>query len=427
MDISELYRLYLHHPQVTTDSRSCPKGSLFFALKGERFDGNAFAAQALCAGADYAVIDNPAYQAGERTILVENTLKTLQSLARRHRKMLGVPVIGITGTNGKTTTKELLAAVLSTRFNLLYTEGNLNNHIGVPLSLLRLTYEHEMAVIEMGASRPGDIGELAEIVQPNYGIITNAGRAHLEGFGSLEQVIKTKGELYDYLRRTKGVVFIRKEDSDLSAMAKGIEQVTYGVSDDAFVSGHAISNRPFLAFDWKQQGKVHIVETKLVGDYNLNNALAAVAAGRYFKIPAERINRAIAGYTPTNNRSQWMQTTSNTLIIDAYNANPDSMSAALRNFSAMEVSPKAVILGDMKELGVESLPLHKEIVREVEAGGFDKVFLCGEQFMSAGSPYPAYPATDALLDALRQNPPKGYYILIKGSHSMALERLTDCL
>ncbi|GAB6393896.1 MAG: UDP-N-acetylmuramoyl-tripeptide--D-alanyl-D-alani ne ligase [Bacteroidales bacterium] len=402
---------------------------MFFALKGERFDGNAFAAQALLAGADYAVIDNPAYQAGERTILVENTLKTLQALARYHREMLGTPVIGITGTNGKTTTKELLAAVLSIRFNVLCTEGNLNNHIGVPLTLLRLTHEHNMAVIEMGASRPGDIGELTEIVQPNYGLITNVGRAHLEGFGSFKQVAKTKGELYDYLRRTQGYVFIRKDDLILSAMAIGIKQATYGASD-AFISGFILSNHPFLTFEWTQRKISHIVKTQLVGDYNLNNALAAVTAGRYFQIPSWRISQAIAEYKPANNRSQWQQTASNTLIIDAYNANPDSMSAALRSFSAMMVSPKAVILGDMKELGTKSLSLHKEVVREVKAGGFDKVFLCGEQFMSACSPYPAYPAypdTDALLAALRQNPLKGYYILIKGSHSMALEQVTDCL
>ena len=228
MTISELYELYLHNPKVTTDSRNCPFGSIFFALKGENFDGNQYASKALDSGCAYAVIDNPDYITGDRTILVDNVLKTLQQLAHRHRKALGTPVIGITGSNGKTTTKELLAAVLSTKYNLLYTEGNLNNHIGVPLTLLRLNHQHEMAIIEMGASHPGDIKELAEIAAPNYGIITNVGQAHLEGFGSFEGVIKTKGELYDYIRQTKGKIFIKKENEYLQPIAKGIEQISFG-------------------------------------------------------------------------------------------------------------------------------------------------------------------------------------------------------
>ncbi|MDR1936989.1 MAG: UDP-N-acetylmuramoyl-tripeptide--D-alanyl-D-alanine ligase [Tannerellaceae bacterium] len=428
MDTSELYQLFLHHPQVTTDSRNCPAGSLFFALKGKNFDGNQFAETALSIGADYAIIDNPDYYRGERTVVVEDALKALQCLAQRHRKMLGIPLIAITGTNGKTTTKELLAAVLSTKFNLLYTEGNLNNQIGVPLTLLRLTYEHEMAVIEMGASRPGDIAELVEIAQPNYGIITNAGLAHLEGFGSLANVIKTKGELYDYIRRTKGILFIKQEDNRLKAMAEGIEQVTYGASDDAFASGHVVGNSPFLTFDWKQQGKIHTVETQLIGSYNLDNVLAAVAAGRYFKIPAERISRAIASYEPSNNRSQLKKTAHNSLIIDAYNANPDSMKAALRNFAGMEVSPKTVILGDMKELGSDSRRLHQEVLDEVQTGGFDKVFLCGEQFAQiAGDGFTSYPTTRALADDLAQYPLKGFHILIKGSRSMELEQIIPLL
>ena len=427
MSIIYLYDLFIHNSQITTDSRNCPKGSIFFALKGDKFDGNQYAGKALASGCVYAVIDNPDYYIGERTILVDNVLKTLQQLAHHHRKVLGLPIIGITGTNGKTTTKELLAAVLSTKFNLLYTEGNFNNHIGVPLTLLRLTHDHEMAVIEMGASHPGDIKELVDIVHPNYGIITNVGRAHLEGFGSFEGVIRTKGELYDYIRRSKGKIFIKKENEYLQSIAKGIEQITYGNGDDAFASGQVVSCDPFLVFNWKQQGKLHTVETHMIGSYNLDNVLAAVAVGRFFKIPAERISRAIAAYEPTNNRSQFKKTDNNELIIDAYNANPSSMKVALDNFITMPVQPKAIILGDMRELGPTSDELHAEVVEQIKKGQFDKVFLCGEHFSKVGKEFSPFATTEAMVEELRKQPLKGYHILIKGSHSMGLEKLADIL
>lgn len=427
MSIIDLYDLFIHNPQITTDSRNCPKGSIFFALKGDKFDGNQYAGKALASGCVYAIIDNPDYYIGERTILVDNVLKTLQQLAHHHRKVLGLPIIGITGTNGKTTTKELLAAVLSTKFNLLYTEGNFNNHIGVPLTLLRLTHDHEMAVIEMGASHPGDIKELVDIVHPNYGIITNVGRAHLEGFGSFEGVIRTKGELYDYIRRSKGKIFIKKENKYLQSIAKGIEQITYGNGDDAFASGQVVSCDPFLVFNWKQQGKLHTVETHMIGSYNLDNVLAAVAVGRFFKIPAERISRAIAAYEPTNNRSQFKKTDNNELIIDAYNANPSSMKVALDNFITMPVQPKAIILGDMRELGPTSDELHAEVVEQIKKGQFDKVFLCGEHFSKVGKEFSPFATTEAMVEELRKQPLKGYHILIKGSHSMGLEKLADIL
>ena len=427
MSIIDLYDLFIHNPQITTDSRNCPKGSIFFALKGDKFDGNQYAGKALASGCVYAVIDNPDYYIGERTILVDNVLKTLQQLAHHHRKVLGLPIIGTTGTNGKTTTKELLAAVLSTKFNLLYTEGNFNNHIGVPLTLLRLTHDHEMAVIEMGASHPGDIKELVDIVHPNYGIITNVGRAHLEGFGSFEGVIRTKGELYDYIRRSKGKIFIKKENEYLQSIAKGIEQITYGNGDDAFASGQVVSCDPFLVFNWKQQGKLHTVETHMIGSYNLDNVLAAVAVGRFFKIPAERISRAIAAYEPTNNRSQFKKTDNNELIIDAYNANPSSMKVALDNFITMPVQPKAIILGDMRELVPTSDELHAEVVGQIKKGQFDKVFLCGEHFSKVGKEFSPFATTEAMTEELRRQPLKGYHILIKGSHSMGLEKLVDIL
>ncbi len=427
MSIIDLYDLFIHNPQITTDSRNCPKGSIFFALKGDKFDGNQYAGKALASGCVYAIIDNPDYYIGERTILVDNVLKTLQQLAHHHRKVLGLPIIGITGTNGKTTTKELLAAVLSTKFNVLYTEGNFNNHIGVPLTLLRLTHDHEMAVIEMGASHPGDIKELVDIVHPNYGIITNVGRAHLEGFGSFEGVIRTKGELYDYIRRSKGKLFIKKENEYLQSIAKGIEQITYGNGDDAFASGQVVRCDPFLVFNWKQQGKLHTVETHMIGSYNLDNVLAAVAVGRFFKIPAERISRAIAAYEPTNNRSQFKKTENNELIIDAYNANPSSMKVALDNFITMPVQPKAIILGDMRELGPTSDELHAEVVEQIKKGQFDKVFLCGEHFSKVGKEFSPFATTEAMTEELRRQPLKGYHILIKGSHSMGLEKLADIL
>lgn len=427
MNLNELYELFLHHEKITTDSRHCPTNSLFFALKGERFDGNQYAAKALEAGAAYAIIDNPEYLSGDRMILVDNVLDCLQQLAHRHRKALGIPVIGITGTNGKTTTKELLASVLATKFNVLATEGNLNNQIGVPLTLLRMNPDHEIAVVEMGASHPGDIDELVHIVAPNYGLITNVGCAHLEGFGSFEGVLHTKGELYDYLRHTNGKIFINQENKDLMGIAHGLEQITYGQHEGAFAVGHVVESNPFLTFDWKQQGKIHVVETHLVGAYNIDNVLAAVAVGRYFKIPAERISRAIAAYEPTNNRSQYKKTERNALIIDAYNANPTSMKAALDNFASLPVHPKAVVLGDMLELGKTSDELHSGIVRQLQAEAFDKVYLCGQHFARTADGFPSFTTTEELIAALRQDKLEGYHILIKGSHSMGLENVVELL
>jgi UDP-N-acetylmuramoyl-tripeptide--D-alanyl-D-alanine ligase len=466
MNLSELYAIYRQHPVVTTDSRTCIPGSIFFALKGESFDGNAYAADALRAGCSYAIVDDLSVQtAGENRIAaVENVLETLQQLAALHRKTLGIPVIGITGTNGKTTTKELLSAVLSQKYRTLYTQGNLNNHIGVPLTLLRLTERHEIAVIEMGANHPGEIRDLANIAQPDYGIITNVGRAHLEGFGSLEGVIKTKGELYEFLRRTNGKIFINRNDTYLTEIAGGIEQMTYGAialptseteSSDTppnsdmrpnpsptvpatpngqageippFVGGCITNRTPCLSLQWRQSRKtVYAIKTRLIGDYNLWNALAAVTAGIYFNVTPEQINAAIAGYAPDNNRSQLKKTASNTLIMDAYNANPESMKAALENFATLEVAPKAVILGDMRELGENSLRLHEEILRQIRSYDFEKVLLCGEQFSETGTAYACFPNVDSLVEYLENEPLKGFHILIKGSRKLRLEKTVDKL
>ena len=427
MQISELYQCYQQFPVVCTDSRNCLPDSLFFALKGDTFDGNLFAEKALLSGCIYAVVDDPAVKKDDRYIIVENVLQTIQQLAAYHRQILKTPVIGITGSNGKTTTKELMAAVLSTKYNLLYTEGNLNNHIGVPLTLLRLKPEHELAIVEMGANRPGDISELVQIAQPNYGLITNVGYAHLEGFGSFEGVIRTKGELYDYLRQTGGKIFIDSENPYLQSIAGGLEQITYSKNKDAFVSGNALSSNPFLSFEWATAGTQYSVSTNLVGDYNLLNVLAAIAVGVYFKVSAPDINRAIRAYIPTNNRSQWKKTFHNELIIDAYNANPSSMQAALENFASLAVSPKAVILGDMLELGAESLKLHTEIIEKIDRYGFEKVLLCGEQFSATNSSYPCFPTLESLSRYLSDNPLHGYHILLKGSHGIHLEKIIDFL
>jgi UDP-N-acetylmuramoyl-tripeptide--D-alanyl-D-alanine ligase len=430
MSIPELYQIYLQHPEVTTDSRRCQPGSLFFALRGETFDGNRFAAKALQDGCAYAVIDDPAVQTDERMIRTDNVLETLQQLASHHRRAMGggIPIIGVTGTNGKTTTKELLAAVLSARYRLHYTSGNLNNHIGVPLTLLGLRREHEMAIVEMGANHPGEIRELTQMVRPNYGLITNVGYGHLEGFGSLEGVIRTKGELYDFLRSNGGRVFIRQEDACLQRLAQGLEQITYGESDGAaYVRGKVVDCRPFLRLQWRERGESHTIDTHLAGDYNLWNVLAAIAAGCYFGVPAEQIDRAIAAYRPSNNRSQWQETAHNHLIIDAYNANPSSMKAALTNFAAWPVSPKAAILGDMGELGESSPALHADVVQLLHTCAFDRVLLCGAHFSAATHPYPSFPDTDALAAYLTHQPLRGYHILLKGSHRMHLEQLIELL
>jgi UDP-N-acetylmuramoyl-tripeptide--D-alanyl-D-alanine ligase len=445
MDLSGLYTLYEQHPVVTTDSRTCTPGAIFFALKGESFDGNAYAGKALQAGCSYAVIDDASAQNGERTIRVDNVTETLQQLARLHRETLGVTVTGITGTNGKTTTKELTAKVLSEKYNTLFTEGNLNNHIGVPLTLLRLTRRHEMAVVEMGASHPGEIRDLAEIARPDYGLVTNVGQAHLEGFGSFEGVVRAKGELYDFIRKTGGKIFIDRNNKHLIEIAEGIEKITYGKSRDEMgpddnrsrkdspVTGDVLGSNPFLSFRWQRCGDAYEVATRLAGDYNLYNALAAIAAGLYFGVPPERINEAISAYEPANNRSQLKKTADNILIIDAYNANPSSMRAALENFASSRnrqtdtSRQKAVILGDMRELGEKSPELHEEIISLVNGHGFDKTLLCGERFSAAGQAYTCFKTVDELNEYLKANPIRGYEILIKGSHGMHLEKIIENL
>lgn len=432
MDITTLYRIFLECTCVTTDSRNCPEGSLFIALKGDNFNGNAFATKALESGSAYAVIDEPAYApAGDvRYIVVDNCLHTLQRLANHHRRQLGTRIIGITGTNGKTTTKELMSAVLSQTHNVLYTLGNLNNHIGVPLTLLRLKAEHNLAVVEMGASHPGDIKELVEIAEPDYGIITNVGKAHLEGFGSFEGVVKTKGELYDYIRQQKNaIIFIHHDNPYLREIACGLKQIAYGNEDDLYINGRITGNSPYLTFEWKigKDGELHHVQTQLIGEYNFPNALAAVTVGHFFGVEPEKVDKALTEYIPQNNRSQLKKTADNTLIIDAYNANPTSMMASISNFRNMEAKDKMLILGDMRELGKDSAEEHQKIVDYLEECGFDNVALVGELFAATRHSYPTYPDAPTLIATLQKDKPSGKTVLIKGSNGIKLSNVIEYL
>ena len=441
---SALYPTFRACTGVTTDSRRCPAGSMFFALRGEHFDGNAFAARALSAGCAYAVVDRPeVIPAGDgRYLPVDDVLHALQGLARLHRRTLGLPVLAITGTNGKTTTKELVAAVLARRYRVLHTEGNLNNAIGVPLTLLRLRPEHELAVIEMGASHPGDIRELTDIAEPDMGLITNVGRAHLQGFGSIEGVARTKGELFDFLRRHgRGPAFVCLDDERVRALASGLRQVGYGreqapADGRSAESGHALTGRvlscsPFLTFCWQnpeEAGATYEVRTHLIGDYNLPNVLAAIAVGIRMGVPPTAINAAIEGYIPGNNRSQLLQTARNTLIIDAYNANPTSMQASLGNFLRMDAPAKTVILGDMRELGEVTAREHQRVVDRLEqADPGPDVFLVGPDFSATRHHGLAFPDAPALCAYLRAHPLRGRTILLKGSNSLRLNTVVDYL
>lgn len=431
MTIAHIYALFLAHPTVTTDTRHCPKGSIFFALRGANFNGNNFALQALEAGCAYAIIDDPkvADEADKRLILVDDVLQTLQALATHHRKALGLPVVQITGTNGKTTTKELCAAVLQRKFNVLFTEGNLNNHIGVPLTLLRLTQEHEIAIVETGANHIGEIALLSQIADPDYGLITNVGKAHLEGFGSFEGVKRTKAELYAYLRQKQGgQIFLHSDDADLVAMAKGIDAFTYGAPESgANVEGVAVGESAFLEICWKgEDGSAVEASTKLIGAYNAANALAAIAVGRRFGLADAEIAQALEDYTPSNNRSELKRTATNDLIVDAYNANPTSMAAALDNFQRIGEGNKLAIIGEMRELGQVSEAEHTAVVDRLAALGCE-AWLVGENFAPFANRFPWFANIDALKAHLSAHPVTNRLILIKGSNGTKLFQLPEVL
>ena len=436
MTTKELYKIYQQHPLLTTDSRDCPEGSIFFALKGESFDGNLFASAALEKGCAYAVVDNPDVVKDDRYLLVDNVLQAFKDLAREHRRQFHIPVVGITGTNGKTTTKELINAVLSEKYRVLCTQGNFNNDVGVPKTLFRLTAADEIAVIEMGASHPGDIKTLAETAEPTCGLITNVGRAHLQGFGSFEGVVRTKGELYDFLAsRDESLVFLNADNSYLlSILPENVWVTPYSTSEENAedcIYGEITACAPFLEFRWhkplNEDPTWHTVKTQLIGSYNLDNALAAIAVGINFDVAPEKICHALENYVPTNNRSQLTVTKSNRLIVDAYNANPTSMAAALDNFERMEVEPKMAILGQMSELGDVSDEEHRRMVNTLRKMNLDKVWLVGENFADIKCHYRKFANVDEVKAALREEPISGYYILIKGSNSNRLFELPELL
>jgi UDP-N-acetylmuramoyl-tripeptide--D-alanyl-D-alanine ligase len=459
MTTDKLYPLFLQHPVICTDTRKITAGCLFFALKGAQFDANTFAQQALTDGAAYAVIDDPAYQLNDHYILVEDVLSALQDLARFHRRQLTIPVIGLTGTNGKTTTKELINAVLSQKFTTLATQGNLNNHIGVPLTILSINASHEMAVIEMGANHQKEIELLCSISQPTHGLITNIGKAHLEGFGGVEGIKKGKGELYDFLAwqdgnpdsyhggkdagddvegwKPDGLAFVNGDDPVLMAMqqARSLKNVVlYGTKNkDNVVSGKLTENAPLLALQWtnNKTGESYFVNTHLTGAYNLDNILAAVCIGVYFEMEPGFINKGIEGYHPQNNRSQIKQTETNTLICDYYNANPSSMFVAIENIGKLKADKKVLVLGDMFELGEESAAEHEAIIRKALDTNVNERIFIGKDFLAQKwkvkgqklKNFTFHATVEDAIAGLKAHPIKNATVLIKGSRGMALERL----
>lgn len=438
MTLEALYALFLNYPHITTDTRQCAEGMLFFALRGANFDGNQFATQALTAGCAYAVVDDASVATGDaRLILVDDVLATLQALAHHHRMQWGGRVLQITGTNGKTTTKELVATVLAKQFNVLYTEGNLNNHIGVPLTLLRLRPEHTFAVIETGANHEGEIAQLTAIVQPDYGLITNVGMAHLEGFGSFEGIKRAKGELYTYLRQQQRTAFVYTDSPELLSMADGLHYIGYSTehpTQHTSVVGELLATDSTLRFRWLQAGgkRWHEVSMQLVGGYNLPNALAAITIGLHFGLTPTSIGQALTDYIPRNNRSQLIRTATNQLIVDAYNANPTSMAAALSNFALIEHRHKVLILGEMRELGQASSQAHAAIVAQVAAliasGQCQAVYYVGDAFqVNSDTQTYHFTTIDALTTHLAQHPICNSLILIKGSNGTRLFTLPQKL
>lgn len=433
MQIQDLYQLFRQYPQISTDTRNIKPGSLFFALKGASFNGNAFAEQALALGAEYAVVDEAEFAKGPRYVLVDNVLESLQGMAVHHRKQLQIPVVGVTGTNGKTTTKELLYAVLAQKFRTFATQGNLNNHIGVPLSLLAVNSSDEIAIIEMGANHEGEIAFLCNIAQPTHGLISNVGKAHLEGFGSFEGVKRAKGELYDYLKEKDGMIFLQGNNSHLVEMAaaRAISDeriVHYGYSELNDVFGRLISADPYLSIAWGNKGSEmrYDIHTKLTGSYNLENFLAAIAVGLHFDVDPRDVNRGIETYLPRNNRSQITKTARNTVIADFYNANVSSMSAALDNMSTLDVSKKVVILGDMFELGEVSFQEHARVVFKAKGLGVDRLVFVGKEFyLHKDEEAEYFESTEAAKDAVSMI--SDSFVLLKASRGMAFEKLLDVL
>ena len=421
--IEEIYAAYRESAGVSTDTRTIGEGSMFVALKGERFDANVMVGEALARGAKYVVTSNKDYEGESRAFVVEDTLKTLQELAAYHRDQLDIPVVGITGSNGKTTTKELVTAVLGAKYRVVATKGNLNNHIGVPLTLLSIGSDAEVAVVEMGASHPGEIAELAAIAKPTMGLVTNVGIAHIEGFGSFEGVKQTKAALYKQIMATGGVAIYDSENEDIVDMIGEYENIV------PYVAAKVIEGEEeTMEMEWADASEVHYVKTQLCGDYNVKNAQAAITVGRLLGVDADKIDKAIEDYVPTNGRSQVLETGRNHLIVDAYNANPSSMAAALDNFEHRRGEHKCVILGAMRELGVEEVPQHLRVMERLAGMGLDEVILIGEEYGKHREKYPAFKYFGTTVDSVETvKGLTGKYILLKGSNSNKLSQLTEYL
>ena len=425
--VEEIYRLYIKFPRISTDSRNVIPDSIFFAVKGDHFDGNQFAAEALDKGAACSIIDDPSAIAGSRFILVPDALQTLQQLAVIHRGHTKAKIIGITGSNGKTTTKELIGRVLASTYKTVITLGNLNNHIGVPLTILSLQEDTAFAVVEMGANHPGEIAALCRIAWPDFGIITNIGKAHLEGFGGLEGVVEAKSELYDFVRQHDGLVFINLDNQLLRRLSEGMKISTYGSGENAGCKGVITDRDPYLAVSWSAGPQNGLIRTRLFGDYNFENIMAAVCIGLYFGVSPGQIENAVGAYIPDNNRSQWIRTDRNAMVLDSYNANPSSMKAALVNFHETDAPSKMVILGDMMELGEFSLDEHRDIIALVRKLSFNKIFVVGELFSQAasGGAEICFPGATEAENWFRDHPVHDMTILLKGSRKMQLEKLSN--
>tara|TARA_B100000902_G_scaffold318214_1_gene310080 strand:- start:1028 stop:2275 length:1248 start_codon:yes stop_codon:yes gene_type:complete len=415
MNIKELYSLYKENPKISTDSRKIYKNSIFFSLKGEKFDGNNFVDEALKKGASYAIIDNPIHQK-KGTILVKDCLATLQELAKHHRLSLNIPIIGITGTNGKTTSKELIKTSLQSKFNIYATKGNLNNHIGVPLSILEIKEKTDIAIIEMGANHKNEIAFLCEIAKPNYGIITNIGKAHLEGFGGFKGVVKAKNELYKYIEKNKGYVFINSEDNLLVSLAKNIQKIEYGYNNILFKNNEDI-------FTKIKYNNINI-KSNLIGDYQMYNILLAIRVAEYFNVPIKDVKYAIENYIPKDNRSEIVKTKKNTLILDAYNANPSSMNAMLHSFAKQEGKNKLCIIGDMLELGEFAIKEHEKIIQLNKELNLESIYI-GTIFSKICKN--GFKNREEFVEYILQKPIEGKKIMLKGSRSMELEKLINFL
>lgn len=425
MQAQDLYQLYLTNPSIQTDTRKLKQGDIFFALKGPHFNGNEYAARALELGASYAVVDEDILSAEPRVIKVVNVLKALQELALYHRKQFSIPFIAITGSNGKTTTKELVHEVLATKWKTYTTQGNLNNHIGIPLTILKIKKDAQIAVIEMGANHQGEIAEYCMYCLPTHGIITNIGKAHLEGFGGLEGIKKGKGELYDYLRENNGTVFVMWDYDNLREMSTGIKEIfTYG-THDADITGEVRNSDMLLEISITKGINIETIKTQLVGAYNLPNVLAAAAVGHYFKVDANNIKKALENYVPSISRSQLIEMGTNKIVLDAYNANPSSMKAAIENFARMEGGSKVLVLGAMMELGTESLNEHQSIIDTIGGYTWDSVILTGGDYKKLHHPYIYFENSIEAGEWYKQQYFENTLILIKGSRSMQMEKVIE--